>query len=49
MTKAPVHENHHPRPENDDVRRARQAAVVTPETNSVLAQEFLYEPFRERI
>jgi hypothetical protein len=49
MPKAPVHENRHPRPANDDVRRARQPPIMSSEMNSMLTEEFLNEPLWMRI
>jgi hypothetical protein len=49
MPKTPVNKNRHVERRDNYVRCAGQPPIMSPETNSMLAEESLNEPFRERI
>jgi hypothetical protein len=49
MPKTPFNKNRHVERRDNYVRCAGQPPIMSPETNSMLAEESLNEPFRERI
>jgi hypothetical protein len=49
VPKTPVNKNGHLEARDDYVRRSRQVSIMSPETNFGLQEEFLNEPFGERI